>query len=86
VALRAIEVARASATAISRPVELVPEPVHIDSWATPVERDPFSVALEERIALLVTATNVMRRVPGVKVARGTMDLVRQQTWFASSEG
>src|SRR5918992_343067 len=86
VALRAIEVARASATAISRPVELVTEPVHIDSWATPVERDPFSVALEERIALLVTATNVMRRVQGVKVARGTMDLVRQQTWFASSEG
>ena len=86
VALRAFEVARAGATAISRPVELVPEPVHVDSWATPVERDPFSVALEERIALLVTATNVMRRVQGVKVARGTMDLVRQQTWFASSEG
>jgi TldD protein len=86
VALRAVEVARASATAISRPVELVPEPTHIDSWATPVERDPFSVALEERIALLVAATDVMGRVPGVKVARGSMDLVRQQTWFASSEG
>jgi TldD protein len=86
VALRAVDVARASATAVSRPVELVPEPPHVDSWATPVERDPFSVALENRIGLLVAATDRMRRVPGVRVARGTMDLVREQTRFVSSDG
>jgi TldD protein len=86
VALRAVDVARASATAVSRPVELVPEPPHVDSWATPVERDPFSVALEDRIGLLVAATDRMRRVPGVRVARGTMDLVREQSRFVSSDG
>jgi TldD protein len=83
---RALEVARASAAAIARPVELVPEPAHVDSWATPVQRDPFAVALEERIGSLVAATDRMRRVSGIRVARGTMDLLRQQVSFASSEG
>jgi TldD protein len=86
VALRALEIARASATARARPVELVPEPVHKDSWSTPVATDPFAVPLEDRVGLLITCTDVMRRVPDVRVARGTMDLLRQQTRFASNEG
>lgn len=36
VAQTAVEVARASATAIARPVELVSEPVHHDSWNSPL--------------------------------------------------
>lgn len=82
----AVEVARASAPATRTPVELVPEPAHRDSWATPVERDPFAVPLEDKIGLLVSAAGAMERVPSVRVGRGTMDLLRQRTWFASSEG
>jgi TldD protein len=85
-AATAVEVARASATARSTPVELVPEPRHEDSWSAPLVKDPFSVPPEDKIALLTSATEQMERVRGVRLARGTMDVLRQTVWFASSEG
>lgn len=86
VAETATQVARASATALSTPVELADEPVHRATWVTPVARDPAKVPLEEKIDLLVKATEGMSRVPRVRVARSTFDVVRQRSLFASSEG
>ncbi|MGH2694641.1 MAG: TldD/PmbA family protein [Actinomycetota bacterium] len=86
VAKTAVEVARASATAQTRPVELAPEPVHRDRWATAVEVDPFAVSLEDKVGLLVAATEEMGRITSVRVARGTIDLLRQTTRLVSSEG
>jgi TldD protein len=86
VARLAVEVAKASATALSKPVELVPEPAHKATWATSIEKDPFAVSLEEKVALLTGAAEAMEKVKGVRVGRGTMDFIRQKTWFVSSEG
>ncbi len=82
----ALDVARASASAIAKPVELVPEPVHEAEWRTPIEKDPFSVPVEDKVGLLASATSQMQRVDGVRVARGTMDAQRVHTFFASTEG
>jgi len=82
----AVEVAKASATAISEPVELVPEPSHIAEWSSPVVKDPFAVTLEDKISLLAGAAETMERNPDVRVGRGTMDLIRHHTSFLSSEG
>src|SRR5918999_1800907 len=86
VAATAAEVAAASALGIARPVELVPEPVHVASWSSPVVSDPFAVSLEDKVGLLVSATEQMEKVAGVRVGRGTMDVTRQRIWFVSSEG
>ena len=86
IARTAVEVARASASAISRPVELADEPAHKASWRSPYEKDPFAVPLEDKVGLLLSATDQMRAVPGIRVSRGTIDLLRQRTWFVSSEG
>ena len=86
VARSAVEVGRASALVQSSPVELVEEPVHSASWSTPVEKDPFGVSLEEKVGLLVSATEQMQKTPGVRTTRGMMDAYRQKTWFRSSEG
>ncbi|HEX2050950.1 MAG TPA: TldD/PmbA family protein [Actinomycetota bacterium] len=86
VARLALDVARASATARSAPVELVPEPPHRATYETPVELDPFAVALDDKVALLAGAAELMQRVDGVRFGRATMDVSRQRTWFASSEG
>jgi TldD protein len=85
-AATAVAVARASASARSKPVELVPEPAHVDTWSSPVGKDPFDVPAEEKIGLLTSATEQMERVRGVRLGRGTMDLLQQEIWFASSEG
>jgi TldD protein len=86
VARVAVDVARASASAIREPIELVPEPAHVDSWATPMTRDPFAVSLGEKVALLSSAAQEMQSRPGVRIGRGTMDLIRQRSYFLSSEG
>ncbi|MDQ3752924.1 MAG: TldD/PmbA family protein [Actinomycetota bacterium] len=86
IARTAVEIARASATASSHPVELVPEPVHRDSWAGPMDIDPFAVTLEAKLELLTSATAGMQVSSKIKTTRATMDLLRQKTWFVSSEG
>jgi TldD protein len=86
VASTAVDVGRASATRMARPIELVPEPPHRAIWSTDIKKDPFKVPLEEKIDALVSATSEMNAVPGVRVARGTMDISRYRQLFASSEG
>ena len=86
VARLAVEVARASAQVTNAPIELVPEPVHVDSWSSPFDKDPFAVSVEDKVSLLTSATAEMSTVRDVQIARGTLDLLRQNTWFVSSEG
>jgi len=82
----AVEVARASGLVQGRSVDLVAEPVHSAAWSSPLDQDPFSVSLEDKISLLASAASTMERVPKVRVARGTMDFLRQRSHFLSSEG
>ena len=86
VALTAVEVGRASAGLTRKPVELVPEPAHEARWATPFEVDPFEVSLGDKVDNLAAATEAMAKVKGVRVARGTLDVLRNASSFASSEG
>jgi TldD protein len=86
VALTAVEVAKASASLIREPIELVPEPAHEAKWSTPFETDPFKVSLEDKVENLARATEAMAGVKGVRVARGTLDILRNHSFFASSHG
>jgi TldD protein len=86
IARRAAAVAKASASSSRRPVELVPEPAHVGEWSTPVERDPFRVSLEEKLDLLLAASEPLERAPMIRAGKATMDLIRSRTTFASSEG
>jgi TldD protein len=86
VATLALEVGRASATATSTRIELVPEPAHDATWSSPAQRDPLAVPLEEKVATLAAATEMMEKEDDVRVGRGTMDLLQSTSWFVSSEG
>ena len=50
------------------------------------QEDPFTVPLEEKVALLMEATRRMQAVPGVTFAEGGLDFFRRSTWFASTDG
>ncbi|HEY7668649.1 MAG TPA: TldD/PmbA family protein [Actinomycetota bacterium] len=82
----AVGIAHAAARLSGDPVTLAPvEPV-VASWRGPVAEDPFTVPLEEKVALLMEASRRMGAVPGVTIADAMLDLFRRSTWFVSSEG
>jgi TldD protein len=85
-AASAVQTARAAARLSGDDVLLSPvEPV-TGSWRSPMNEDPFTVPLEEKIALLVEASRRMQSVKGVTFAEASIDLFRRSTWFASSDG
>ncbi len=86
VADQAVRIAKASARVHQRPVVLG-EPVRSrGTYKTPLAIDPFSVPLDERIALLLEADEAMRRVPQITVATGTIVCVRDEKLFGNTEG
>jgi TldD protein len=82
----AIETARASATCRQSPVTLLPEPTHKATWKSPCEVDPFTVSVEKKITTLLDAAKVMLAVPGITLATGELTFIREEKFFASSEG
>ena len=82
----AVQIARASALVKREEVNLGPPEVHVATYRTPVQIDPFDVPLEDKIALLLAADQEMRREPAVKVAKGSLQFIRERKTFASSEG
>jgi TldD protein len=85
-AARAVSIARASATALRRPVVLDGRDPAIGSFATPVREDPFAVPLETILADLLAADEVMRHVDGVAFTESLFQAQRERKTFVSSEG
>jgi len=84
---RAHAIARASATAASRAVvfpELAPQR---GSYATRVERDPFAVSLEDKLAVLDGPVRALRAGdPRLQSAEAWMDWTRVRKRLVTSEG
>jgi len=82
----ACRVARASARVRREPIRLSRLEPRRAQWETPLARDPFSVSLADKIALLVEATGVMEREPKIRVAQGGLHFWEERKRFASTEG
>jgi TldD protein len=90
---KAISIAKASAQLLQ---EKVPKqslrdkfeklPPHQDKYSTPCQREPFSVPIEDKTALLLEATRLMRKGKKIKIAKGFLDSFRAKKVFASTEG
>ncbi|HYP47364.1 MAG TPA: DNA gyrase modulator, partial [Thermoleophilaceae bacterium] len=82
---RALELARAQPAAPGAP--LAPEPPARGSHESPCGRDPFEVALEDKLALLHAADAKLRSATaGVSVAVARYEALRTDKVFASTEG
>jgi TldD protein len=84
-ARRAVEFARASAGRSRSRVELAERPAERGEWRTPVERDPISVPLEEKIDILLRAEGAARR-PDVAIVEAAARAMREERAFCSSDG
>jgi TldD protein len=82
----AIAIARASATVPGETVDLGPPVRSTGSYTTPIQIDPFTIPLEEKLNLLFRADAEMRRNKAVKVSEASIIGVRQHKTFANSEG
>jgi len=85
-AARAVEIARASARVKQQDVRLAPEKAVTAEWSTPYKIDPFTVSVEQNIALLLKIDSELLSVAGVTLAETNLNFNREEQWFVSSEG
>ena len=86
VAAQAASIARASGSVSRHRIEIAPAGKFIDTYKTPVAKDPATVPAGERVAHLLAADKEIRAAKGVTVSRAWMDLWRTTKSYASTEG
>ncbi|HVP48745.1 MAG TPA: TldD/PmbA family protein [Bryobacteraceae bacterium] len=82
----AVEIARASALAKKHDIVLAPEPKHEGEWTSPIRVDPFSISVDQNLALLFSIDAELRRNPGITLAEASLAFSRHRQIFVSSSG
>jgi TldD protein len=86
VAQQAVQQARANSLTLVRPVQLAPVVATPNGeWHTPIEIDPFSVAIEDKVGMLLAA-NAAAIKAGVRFVNSSMFFLREEKSFASTDG
>jgi TldD protein len=85
-AAKAMEIAKASAKVKQTDVVLAPEKAVSAEWTSPFQIDPFTISVEQNLALLEKVDAELRSVSGVTLAETNMNFRREEQWFFSSEG
>ncbi len=85
-AARALEIARASATVKDRDVRLAPEKAYVDTWTSECKIDPFTISIEQNLALLTRIDAELRSVQGVTLAETNLNFRRYEQWFYNTDG
>src|SRR5690349_21839759 len=77
VARQAAAQASANRAALVKPVVLAPAPVTRDgTWRSPIKTDPFEVAIEDKVALLLAANEAALKVKGSRFVNSSMFFLR----------
>jgi len=85
-ALKAVAIAKASALFKKKDVNLAPEDKHEGVWKAPFQKDPFSIALNDKVSLLLETDKIAREVKGITAFEGSMNFIREIKTFASTNG
>ena len=83
---RAVAIARASARVHRRPVQLGAPVASKGTYKGQADIDPFSVSLEDKVALLMEVEAALRSQPAVRVAEASTECTHWHKVFMSSEG
>ena len=86
VAARAVQMAKAAASIGRWPLGAPPAHAYVDTFKTPMHRDPASVPLGERVALLLEAEKLLHVGSEIAVGRAWLDLWRTDKVFYNSIG
>jgi TldD protein len=83
---QAIEIAHASGLVSGEKVDLGPKVTCQGTYQTPVQIDPFSVSMEDKLALLMSADMELGKVKGVRTRQSHTTMQKEQKYFANTEG
>ncbi len=87
VARTAVQQARANRRAMQRPVVLAPStPVSDGRWASPARIDPFTIAVEDKVALLLRANAEAMRVSGARFVNSSLFFLKDERTYANTDG
>ncbi len=82
----AVSIARAGAAVAAKRFAEAPTETYVDAYRTPVERDPATVPLGDRVALLLAAERAAHATARVRVGRAWIDLWHTEKTFYSTTG
>jgi TldD protein len=83
---KALKIAKASAKVKGIEILFSPSSPVIDEYKTPVSIDPFDIAPETKLSLLLKADEIIRRNNKVKISEAFMGSYKTEKIFASTEG
>jgi TldD protein len=83
---QAIEIAHASGLVSRERVDLGPKVTSQGTYQTPVQIDPFSVSMEDKLALLMKTDAELSKVQGVRTRQSHTTMLKEHKYFANSEG
>ena len=86
VASTAVAIARASARAGGPRANIGLPEAHVDTYRTPVRTNPFTVSLDDKIALLLRVNETMMKVKSIVMAESNVYYQQEKKTFGSSEG
>ncbi len=82
----AVRIARASSTVRRRPAAIDDLSPQVGEYATAVQREPFAVPLDERIALTLEASNNLGKGEHVRVAAASLHCQETVKFFVNTTG
>lgn len=87
IARAAIEQAKANRASQLRPVVLAPTPGNqVGEWKSPITTDPFTVAIPDKVGVLLAATEAALKVKGISTASASMFFLREEKSLMTSDG
>jgi TldD protein len=82
----AVEMAKAASRLKREDTVLSPLEKIVDTYLTPIKKNPFEVSLKEKIEHLLSLDQLMQKVEGVNITNSFMDFSRINKIFTSSIG
>ena len=82
----ALKIAQASALVSREKVDLGPAVTSQGVYRTPVQVDPFTISQQEKLGVLMAADAELARVAGLRTRSSGLTFIREQRWFANTEG
>lgn len=82
----ALKIANASAMTVKDKVLFAEQETFVDHFKTSFKKDPFKISTDDKINLLVSATDILKNSKMIKTTQASMDFYKINKLFISTEG